>query len=354
MSRIEFYLVFGGRSAEHPVSLSSANSILHHINREKYNITTIGIDKDGQWLYFENAPFENPDETAKICLSKTGRPVVFRPHHEHCFSIVENNQLKPLAKPDVVFPILHGPYGEDGTIQGLFAMLNVRYVGAGVLASAAGMDKVLSKKMIENAGLPVTPYAVLHSNDLNDLKSQYQNLSKKLGTDIFVKPANMGSSIGISHVTNLEAFKAAVDLACQYDCKLLVEKTVRGREFSCGVLGNEQPKAALPGELVYSHDFFTYDAKYIDDSVKVVVPANIDDGLQKQMQQIAVDAFKLLGVRGMARIDFLYDASAKQIYFNEINTLPGFTSHSQYPKQWQATGIAYPDLIDRLVELAMS
>jgi D-alanine-D-alanine ligase len=315
MKKIRVGVVRGGRSGEHEVSFRSAESILNAIDRDKYDVIPITISHEGQW-----DPFTiSPDPSGK-------QPV------------------------DVVFPIVHGTYGEDGTIQGLFELANLPYVGAGVLGSAVGMDKDVMKRIMRDSGLPIVDYwPVLKSG----LDSFFQAHMNDLPYPVFVKPANLGSSVGITKVCSPEQLPAALQVAAEYDRKIVVEKGIDAREIEISVLGNDDPIASVPGEIIPSREFYDYDAKYVDDNSRLLIPAPLTEIQVKDVQRLAVLAFKALECSGMARVDFFLERPTGKLYVNEINTLPGFTSISMYPKMWDASGIPYPKLIDRLISLAL-
>jgi len=315
MKKIRVGLISGGRSGEHEVSLRSAESILKAIDRSKYDVIPITISHEGRWEPFTISP-------------------------------------DPLAQRqiDVVFPILHGTYGEDGTVQGLFELANIAYVGAGVLGSAAGMDKDVMKRLFRDAGLPIVDYWVLPKRDVDSfLRAHIQSLPYP----VFVKPANLGSSVGITKVHAAEELPAALATAAEYDRKIVVEKGVDAREIELSVLGNNDPIASLPGEIMPSREFYDYKAKYVDENSRLLIPAPLEAIQTNDAQRLAIAAFKVLECSGMARVDLFLERSTGKFYVNEINTLPGFTSISMYPKLWDTSGIPYPELIDRLITLAI-
>ena len=315
MKTIRVGLISGGRSGEHEVSLRSAESILKAIDRRKYDVIPITISHEGRWEPFTISP-------------------------------------DPLAERqiDVVFPILHGTYGEDGTVQGLFELANIPYVGAGVLGSAAGMDKDVMKRLFRDAGLPIVDYWVLRKRDLDSFLRAH---IARLPYPVFVKPANLGSSVGITKVHGAEELPAALATAAEYDRKIVVEKGVDAREIELSVLGNDDPIASLPGEIIPSREFYDYKAKYVDENSRLLIPAPLEVIQTNDAQRLAIAAFKVLECSGMARVDLFLERSTGKFYVNEINTLPGFTSISMYPKLWETSGIPYPELIDRLITLAI-
>jgi D-alanine-D-alanine ligase len=352
-SKIKVGILFGGRSAEHEVSLVSAASIISALDKKKYDIIPIGITPEGKWL-------SSPDA---IGLLKAGK---YRSHENEKIllpdpskkSLVSFKIDSPLSvnEPlDVIFPVLHGTFGEDGTVQGLLELAGIPYVGAGVLGSSVGMDKVVTKQLCEHAAIPVVPYIWFSISDFR--KSQKRILSsieKKLHYPCFVKPVNSGSSVGISKAHNRKELLVAIELAGEYDRKILVEKSVEhAREIEMSVLGNDEPVASVPGEIVSSNEFYDYDAKYVDGKSTAIIPAQLSKTIVRQLQNFAVCCFTATDCAGMARVDFLVAERPNKIYLNEINTIPGFTSISMYPKLWEASGIPYPKLLDRLIDLAL-
>jgi D-alanine-D-alanine ligase len=338
MKKIRVGVVFGGRSGEHEVSLRSAESILKSIDRSKYDVVPIGITPEGRWLSSKNALALLP---AKDAIQKTltaGEPITL--------------PAEPVAKGivDVIFPVLHGTYGEDGTIQGLLDLANLPYVGAGVLGSAVGMDKDVMKRLLRDGGLPIVDYWSLRKSEI---ESFVEKKFKDLPYPVFVKPANLGSSVGISKVHGPEELRKALDAAAEYDRKIVVEQGVNAREIEISVLGNDDPIASVPGEIIPSREFYDYEAKYLDEDSRLIIPAVLAEAAVKEAQQLAISAFRVLECSGMARVDLFLDNDTGKFYVNEINTLPGFTTISMYPKLWEASGIPYSELIDRLIGLAI-
>jgi len=330
-------LIFGGRSAEHEVSLVSAAAICRNLDPNKYEVTSIYIGKEGTWRIVESPLLPDRDQAG-------GRTRSFLPWG--------NPGLDLAPALDIYFPVLHGPYGEDGTIQGLLEMADVPYVGAGVLASAVGMDKASSKALFENKGLPVVPYRVLFEPEWKrERKSLVEGIRKELPFPVFVKPSNLGSSVGISKVKSPGDLEAALELAFGYDRKVIVEEGVQGREFECSVLGNDRPAASLPGEVIPYREFYDYRDKYVDGKTGFVIPAKLSAAMISKIQRLAVSAFKAIDGAGMARVDFFYAEGPGKLFLNEINTIPGFTEISMYPRLWEASGLPFPALMDRLVEL---
>ncbi|MCL1991379.1 MAG: D-alanine--D-alanine ligase [Spirochaetes bacterium] len=338
-------LLFGGRSAEHEVSLQSAKNIFEAVDRERFEPLPIGIDKTGRWLFYENSNFLlDPDDPKKIRLSPHGKSVAIFP---------ETGRLLRGAGVflDAVFPVLHGPFGEDGTLQGLLKLAGIPFVGPSVLGSAAAMDKDVMKRLARDAGIPTAKFLTLKKH--GSLPS-FSEITGLLGCPFFLKPANMGSSVGVSKVYDEAGYVAAADAAFQYDVKLLAEEFIAGRELECAVLGNEEPAASVVGEVIPLHDFYSYDAKYLDEAgAQLKIPAAIDRETADRVKVMAVKVFQTLCCEGLSRIDFFLKEDG-QVIVNELNTMPGFTAISMYPKLWEASGLSYTDLITRLIELAIS
>ena len=344
--KIRVALLFGGKSAEHEVSLRSAKNVAEAIDKNKYEVVPIGIDKEGRWMLPDSSRSLLGEGSSGTLIS-SGKEIMLRPQGSGALSLVSGGKS---AGVDVVFPILHGPLGEDGTVQGLLTLANVPFVGSGVLGSAVGMDKDVMKRLLRDAGLPVGRFVTLR---IHERRPAYLALAKKLGKILFVKPANMGSSVGVSKVRNKKEFEMALDLAFRYDNKILIEEFIPAREVECAVLGNENPVASIVGEIVPSHDFYSYEAKYLDENgAALVIPAKISKELSNKIRKMAVEVFKTLNCEGLGRVDFFLTKKGK-VYINEINTIPGFTSISMYPQLWGATGVSYGDLIDKLIKLAI-
>lgn len=351
MKKLRVAIVFGGRSAEHEVSLQSARNVIESLDRDRYDPVLIGIDKEGRWFLNENAiGLLHAGDPKLIRLSDKGNEVALVPNGTGS-GLIRLDSRESLGKIDVLFPVLHGPFGEDGTIQGLAKLANLPCVGAGILGSSVGMDKDVMKRLLRDAGIPIGRFVTLTQTSKN--KFTYHELAQQFGDVLFVKPANLGSSVGISKVRNAEEYNQAVELALGYDLKAVVEEEIRGREIECAVLGNEEPRASVPGEIIPHADFYSYEAKYIDDDgAGLEIPARIPEHIIRQVQDIAVATFKTLECLGMARVDvFLTDD--ERIYVNEINTIPGFTSISMYPKLWEYSGISRNELVDTLIRLAI-
>lgn len=352
-------LLFGGRSSEHEVSLASAASVLQAIDHKKYEVIPIGISQSGEWLVGDD-PLALLQEKKTVAADSAAQRVFFSP-------VPGQADLIPLDKGpdsrvtavagqlDVIFPVLHGTYGEDGTIQGLLELANIPYVGAGVAASAVGMDKAMAKAIFTAAGLPQLPYlVVLRSQWEADPALVQRQVEVHFGYPCFVKPAGLGSSVGISKVHNAPELQPALEEAAAYDRKLVIEKAAENvREVECSVLGNDRPIASVPGEIIPSREFYDYVAKYRDENSRLIIPARISARTTERVQQLALAAFRAVDCAGMARVDFFVDKESEEIYLNEINTIPGFTPISMYPKLWEASGISYGELIDRLIQLAL-
>jgi D-alanine-D-alanine ligase len=344
-------VIFGGRSGEHEVSLMSARSVLGALDPDKYRIVQIGITRQGNWLIGENVlealesdKVEGLDVAA--ILGQPGLPGLYRWHEDQAPTM--------LSQLDVIFPVLHGTFGEDGTLQGLLEMAEIPYVGAGVLASSVAMDKGLFKQLMIAKGIPVVDHVVLLSTQFDSRMEESLEKAESVGPyPLFTKPANMGSSVGVSKCANRSLLVEGLMEAARYDRRVLVEQGVQAREIEVSVLGNEEPEASIPGEIVPGDEFYSYDAKYIHDTSELLIPAPIDEEMAEEARRLAVESFKAVDGAGMARVDFLLDKASGKLYLNEINTIPGFTRISMYPKLWQASGVSYPELMDRLIELAL-
>ncbi len=336
--KIRVGIVFGGRSSEHEVSLLSARSVIGAIDRSVYDIRLIGIGKDGRWLATKGeACLRNADDPKEISIDRsvTGE-LAIRPGH---------GGIGPI---DVIFPVLHGTYGEDGSIQGLLRMLDLPFVGPDILGSALGMDKDVTKRLLRDAGIPIADFLCVHHR--NDVR--FAEARKKLGMPVFIKPANQGSSVGVSKASDSASFRRGLKKAFSYDTKVLIERAVPGREIEVAVLGNERPAASVPGEVIPHHEFYSYEAKYLDArGAGLEIPARLSRSQSDRARALALRAFRVLELEGMARVDFFMKKDGTFVV-NEVNTIPGFTAVSMYPKLWEASGLAYPKLIDRLIRLA--
>lgn len=342
-------IVFGGQSSEHEVSLQSARNVINAIDRDSYELTLIGIDKQGRWLRFDESDYLlNSGDPAKIRLSSSGKPLALLPGSADA-QFLEVESASKLPRIDVVFPLVHGAFGEDGSLQGLLRLLAIPFVGPDVLASAACMDKDVTKRLLSDAGIAVAPSVVLNRGQT----AEFSELSQRLGVPMFVKPASQGSSVGVSKVTDEQGLSAALALAFEYDHKVLIEQGIVGREVECAVLGNREPQVSVCGEVVANDEFYAYDTKYLNDGqARIAIPAELAADLADDVRDVALKAYRVLGCAGLSRVDF-FVTDAREIIINEVNTIPGFTSISMYPKLWQASGLSYPDLIDRLINLAL-
>jgi D-alanine-D-alanine ligase len=353
--KIRVGLIFGGKTGEHEVSLASAQSVVGALDAEKYDAVLIGVTKAGRWLTGGNPLKQLVNATQSPLLKAMNGSTVNGSTamvSQTAAALTTTDALNESV--DVVFPLIHGPNGEDGTIQGLLELAGLPYVGAGVAASAVGMDKALMKSVFRSAGLPMPEYlVVLRHRWEQDPEQTIHEIETVIRYPCFVKPANLGSSVGISKVRNWDELTQALTTAAQYDRKMLVERAVEGRELECSVLGNETPLASLPGEVIPEREFYDYQAKYADEHTRLIVPADLTGEQTRSVQELAVRAFQAIDCSGMARVDFFLDARDGRVLVNEINTIPGFTSVSMYPKMWEASGVSYPQLIDRLIQLAL-
>jgi D-alanine-D-alanine ligase len=383
MKKLRVGILFGGRSGEHEVSLLSAASVVSAIDREKFEVVPIGITKEGRWLTAEHAenllagkPIHeprhlragDPETTPGAAVLSQGEAVVVPPEPVHrerglvpfqSDAALTRRASDRAINVDIIFPVLHGTFGEDGTIQGLLELADIPYVGAGVLGSAAGMDKDVMKSLFTAMGLPIVKHVtILRSAWKKDPKKVQRLVESKLRYPVFVKPANLGSSVGISKAHDRQELGPAIEEAAKFDRKIVIEQGVGGqkqkaREIECSVLGNDDPVASVPGEIVPIKEFYDYNAKYLDEGSELIIPAKLKKTEIKKVQELAVNAFRAVDCSGLARVDFLMDPKTRKIYLNEINTMPGFTSISMYPKLWAASGLTYPELIERLIELGM-
>jgi len=390
MAKLRVGILFGGRSGEHEVSLLSAASVLNAIDKTKYEVVPIGITRDGRWLTAEHAErllrgekhaektgspvpethlrAGDPEATPGAAVLASGESVVVPPEpvRREAGLAPFQTDAQTLRRAsdrainvDVIFPVLHGTFGEDGTIQGLLELADMAYVGAGVLGSSAGMDKDVMKSLFRAAGLPIVKHVTVLRSQFEGAPRKVQKLvESKLNYPVFVKPANLGSSVGISKAHNAKGLGPAIAEAAKFDRKIVVEEGVGGkknkaREIECAVLGNDDPKASIAGEIIPCKEFYDYDAKYLVEGSEAVIPAKITKAEMKTVQKLAIAAFQAVDCSGLARVDFLMDPKSRRIFVNEINTMPGFTAISMYPKMWTASGLSYPELIDRLIRLGI-
>jgi len=344
--KIRVAVLFGGKSAEHEVSIQSAKNVVHSLDKNKYEPVLIGIDKKGIWHQLHESYLLDSTFTHQKSL-KDGDEVSLVIKDGN--SMVLSSGAADFENIDVVFPVLHGPFGEDGTVQGALQLMNIPYVGSGVLGSAVGMDKDVAKRLLRDAGIPISKFLVFRKGE----KMAFSAIEKELGVPFFIKPANLGSSIGVNKVHNEKEFKNAIAEAFLYDTKIIIEAYIKGREIEVSVLGNDDLHVSLPGEILPHHDFYDYEAKYLDDQgAGLEVPAKLSEEEIPKIQELAKKVFQTLCLSGMARIDgFLTEDGT--FYVNEANTIPGFTNISMYPKLWEASGISYPELVDKLIQLAL-
>ena len=356
VSKIRVGVLYGGRSGEHDVSLCSAASVVEALDKNKYKVTAIGIDCGGKWHVQEKPQITPHKDFGKVlALKKKGKWLVnhFQQNNQlHLYNLTNKNKKVII---DVVFPVLHGTFGEDGTLQGLLELAMVPYVGADVVGSSVGMDKDVAKRLLREAGIPVVSSVTINKRQWKaDAQNIIQNVVDKLGLPLFVKPVCTGSSVGVKKVKQKENLAKSVNFAFQFDTRVMIEKAINCREIECAVLGNENPAASVLGEIIPKHEFYSYEAKYIDpNGAALIIPAPVDSNLSEKIRKTAVQGYTALGCSGMARVDFFLDKDTGEFYLNEINTIPGFTSISMYPKLWDATGIKYSKLLDKLIELAI-
>ncbi|MBV9340224.1 MAG: D-alanine--D-alanine ligase [Acidobacteria bacterium] len=374
-------ILFGGRSGEHEISLLSAASVFEAIDKSKYQVVPVGITKEGRWVtaadaerLLEGKPLQeerrlragDPEATPAAAVLETGQAVVVPPEPHQAGSLTPFQSDPPARRAsdravnvDIIFPVLHGTFGEDGTVQGLLELADIAYVGAGVLGSAAGMDKDIMKSLFRVAGLPIVKHMTVLRSDWRSAPAKIERqVASRLKYPVFVKPANLGSSVGISKAHDRTELQPAMEEAARFDRKIIIEQGVGGkrkkaREIECAVLGNDRPEASVPGEIVPGAEFYNYAAKYLDEGSELIIPAQLTRPETRRVRELAVAAFRAVDGSGLARVDFLMDPLSRKIYLNEINTMPGFTSISMYPKLWAASGLPYPKLIERLIELGM-
>lgn len=348
--KIRVGIIFGGRSAEHEVSIQSAKNVIEAIDKDKYEPVLIGISKKGEWYLGEPSKFllESPSKFDEQIEPNNNLALVPGKKQGSLIQLSRDQTKEPI---DVIFPILHGPYGEDGTIQGLLKIADIPFVGAGVIGSAAGMDKDVMKRLLRDAEVPIAKFITVHKHSAKRLK--FEEIKYQTGIPFFVKPANLGSSVGIGKVKDENQFEHILIDAFRYDNKILIEEYIEGREIECSVLGNENPIASIPGEVIPQHEFYSYEAKYTDSEGAILeIPAKISTEITEEIQNLAVKTFTTICCEGMGRVDFFLKEDG-EVIVNEINTIPGFTNISMYPKLWEASGISYTELINRLIQLAI-
>ena len=357
MKKTRVIILFGGRSAEHEVSLLSARNVFLALDRERFEPMLVGIDKQGHWrVEPDQTLIEATGDPRLLKLVAAGRELAV-PVHPETKDLTNAENVSPLfAGDDVVFPVLHGTYGEDGTVQGLLELADIAYVGPGHLGSAIGMDKDIAKRLLAQAGIPVVPWRMVTAHAMQRDPGRCLALAGELGLPAFVKPANAGSSVGVSKVEHAAGIEPALRAALTYDTKALVEAGIDAREVECAVLGNDDPIASMPAEIVVHHKdgFYSYDAKYVDaDGADAKIPADLPHETMERVRSLAVQTFRTLELAGMSRVDFFLDKNSGEIYVNEVNTIPGFTAISMYPKMWEASGVSVKELVSRLIDLAI-
>ncbi len=346
--RLRVGVLFGGRSGEHEVSLASAASVIRGLDSEKYEAVPIGITKDGRWLVGAGAQRLLPE------VLKTGQRVVLPADPNEAALLPLDQSRAGALRVDVVFPVLHGTFGEDGTVQGLLDLAGLPYVGAGVLASSVGMDKDVQKRLFQHAGLPVADFLAIPRSAWEKSRAKVlRAIERKFRFPLFIKPTTLGSSVGMTKVHVRAKLPAALDLAAEFAQKIMAERAILGRELEVSVLGNESPQASVPGEVIPHREFYDYAAKYLEEGTQLIIPAPLTRAQARRLQDYAVRAFRAIECTGMARVDFFLERRTGRAYVNEINTIPGFTSISMYPKLWEASGISFQELVDRLIELAL-
>lgn len=358
--KIRVGLIYGGRSGEHEVSLASANSVSASLDKEKYEVVPLAITKSGTWLLGTEpgqliAAAQQAAETVEVTPQTTAVTLTGDPNVRGLIPVQSSSDLGNQGALDVIFPVMHGTYGEDGSLQGLLDMANIPYVGCGVLGAALGMDKEKMKMIFQTIGLPIVEYLVFKRNEWERAPEKIlDRVEQRVGYPNFVKPANLGSSVGINKAHDRQELEHAIKVAAEFDRKIVVEHGINCREFECAVLGNDEPLASVVGEIVSSNEFYDYRAKYIDGKSLAIIPADsISQETAEEIRRLAIVAFSALDLNGLARVDFFQEKETGKVYINEVNTMPGFTEISMYPKLWEASGLPYPQLLDRLIELAI-
>lgn len=345
-------IICGGRSREHEVSLQSAYYVFKNLDRKKYQVVLLGVDKKGHW-HFASRYYDLVIQKEPLGKMRRGLAEVVLMREKKRVVVFDIQKKKVVKRIDIFFPLIHGPFGEDGCLQGYLELLGLPYVGAGVLGSALGMDKEYTKKLLQAEGIAITPFVVLRYKKRGN-QSKIKIMRKKYGFPLFVKPASLGSSVGVSKAFNEEELKKAIVLAFRYDKKIIIEKYIPGREIECSVLGNENPQASLPGEIKPHHNFYSYQAKYLDpQGADLLAPAPLSPFLTKKVQRLSEKVFRILELRGMARVDYFLQPGGKLVV-NEVNTIPGFTKISMYPRLWEVSGLSYPKLLTKLIQLAQA
>lgn len=352
MNKLKLCVIFGGQSPEHEISLRSVTSVLQNLNKDKYEISTIGITKNGEWFLYSGDYSKIISGVWEDDTNNLKKAIISPDTSDHGIIILDNPIEK--IKIDIIFPVLHGEYGEDGTIQGLFELSGISYVGMGVLASANGMDKAYTKIVFKDAGIPQADWIVVHKQELQNVNEVIEKIESKIGYPCFVKPTSTGSSVGVGKASNKKELEDALLNASKFGRKIIVEENIDGHEVECAVLGNEDAKASVIGEIIPTAEFYDFDAKYKDNTTKLQIPAILDENIAQKIREYAIKAFKSLDGTGLSRVDFFVRHSDNSIILNEINTLPGFTSISMYPKLWDTCGIGYSELLDKLIELAQN
>jgi len=350
--KIKLCVIFGGQSPEHDISCISAESVISNLNEDKYRIIKLGITKKGEWFIFSGKTSAISDGSWKKDKKHLKKAFISPDSKDKAIFVFDKNGYRKI-KPDIVMPVLHGEYGEDGTVQGLLELSGIKYTGMGVCASANGMDKAFSKMVFENAGIPQADWIVVNDYDMNDMEKIVDSVEKKLGYPCFVKPASTGSSVGVGKAKNAKELIAALENAIKFGRKILVEENIDGHEVECAVLGNKKPNASTVGEIIPEVEFYDFDAKYKSGATKLQIPADIPNELIEKIREYAIKAFVALDGDGLSRVDFFVKYKDNSIVLNEINTMPGFTSISMYPKLWDAVGKEYSDLLDELIELGL-
>lgn len=350
--KIKLCVIFGGQSPEHDISCISATSVINNLDNDKYKVTKIGITKKGEWYLYTGKTEKITSGEWKKDKKHLKKAIISPNSKDKAILVFEDEKIRKI-KIDVVFPVLHGEYGEDGTIQGLLELAGIKYVGMGVCASANGMDKSFTKLVLENAKIPQADWVVVNTYEMNNMDTVIKTIENKIGYPCFVKPASTGSSVGVGKAKNKEELILALENAAKFCRKILVEENIEGHEVECAVLGNFDPKASTVGEIIPEVEFYDFDAKYVSNTTKLQIPANLPEEIIEKIREYAVKAFIAFDGAGLSRVDFFVRYSDNSIVLNEINTMPGFTNISMYPKLWEAVGLKYSDLLDELIKLGM-